>query len=153
MNEDKIALGPYSKSLVDRVQADGVACELAQQHVSIRKIITQCEECIQHGHTWWECVDRIDAVIANACVAHAALKIKEGLLARMKRRWRERAMVRRLSKLEPRIAHPYHCPLDGTQLHEMALGFLECSKCRGQFLPFVDPDGMQCIGWRSTAKS
>ena len=31
--------------------------------------------------------------------------------------------------------HSYHCPLCGTQLHEIGLGFLECRSCRHDFVP------------------
>lgn len=35
--------------------------------------------------------------------------------------------------------HPYHCPLDGIQLYEAALGTLRCPKCDRELLPTSDP--------------
>lgn len=34
--------------------------------------------------------------------------------------------------------HPYHCPIDGTQLHEIALGLVACRMCDRQFIPTSD---------------
>ena len=36
--------------------------------------------------------------------------------------------------------HEYHCVFDGTQLREIGLGFLMCSKCKRQYLPHGSPD-------------
>jgi len=36
------------------------------------------------------------------------------------------------------VLHYLHCPLDGTKLHEIALGLVACSKCDTQFIPTTD---------------
>ena len=52
------------------------------------------------------------------------------------------------------VMHPYHCPLDGEQLHEIQLGFLMCRKCKTQFLPtYNEQDKMFKISWGAVAEN
>ena len=41
--------------------------------------------------------------------------------------------------------HDYFCFLCGGELYEIDLGFVECSKCSVQFLPFIDENGYYCL--------
>jgi uncharacterized Zn finger protein (UPF0148 family) len=34
--------------------------------------------------------------------------------------------------------HHYHCPLDGTQLVDAALGLLACPKCKTVYVPTIN---------------
>jgi DNA-directed RNA polymerase subunit RPC12/RpoP len=46
--------------------------------------------------------------------------------------------------------HEYHCVLCGEQLIEIGLGFLECPKCKKQYLPTInDKEQTASITWKN----
>jgi hypothetical protein len=55
---------------------------------------------------------------------------------------------------EQLVLHPYHCPLDGEQLVEIALGMLLCRRCETQFVPTLGPtEGEAGLSWMQNAES